>query len=216
MIRQTEFCETNRDYTIRIAKPGLKYLDFFITLRSAPRLLESGFFPNAKEITETIGVFDQARKVLQLDHQSKRVAFVSVGDGQYPRTGLYTSFMTKWSVHSVDPAMKICWEKVQSSCRSVANLQLHPCRMEEARLHLDAEVERLVLVFVHSHASLREAVRVVRRGFGGRVDAVSLPCCVDDDLGIRPDLEVEDPQILSVRRSLQFYFNLPQELQLAE
>ena len=104
--------ETNREHVIRVPKPSLKYIDFFLGLKCAPVLLDSGFYPNAKEISETIGVFDKTRIALGLNYQSADVCMICIGDGHYPRTGLYAAHMTKWQVHSVDPAMQENWSMI--------------------------------------------------------------------------------------------------------
>ncbi len=214
---EIEVTETNRSMSIVVAKPSLKYLDFFIGQKSAPRLLRSGFYPNVKEITESIGVFDQARVLLGLDHRDEGVAFVSVGDGQYPRTGLYVAHMTRWSVHSVDPAMKNVWERVRNECEDVQRLELYPELIEQAELRLPEATHRVVLAFVHSHASLGASLERLKsaltpqqkaRPVPIQVDAISLPCCIGDDLGRLPSQELDDPHILSVHRRVQLYRDL--------
>jgi hypothetical protein len=206
-----EVQESNRSLTIVVPKPSLKYVDFFIGLRSAPRLLRSGFYPNSKEITESIGVFDTARMRLGLDHRDASIAFVSVGDGFFPRTGLYVAHLTQWQVHSVDPGMVENWDHVEAECREIRNLQLYPSLIEETDLLLSPQTARVVLAFVHSHASLEASVERARLALltagvsGVRMDAVSLPCCLDDDLGRPPDEEIENPHILSVHRRVQIY-----------
>lgn len=203
--------ESNRSLTIVVPKLSLKYVDFFIGLRSAPRLLRTGFYPNSKEITESVGVFDTARMKLGLDHRDSSIAFVSVGDGFFPRTGLYVSHLTQWQVHSVDPGMTENWERVESECLANHNLRLYPSMIEDTVLQLSSQTRRVVLAFVHSHASLEVSVEKTRAALVSagvscaRVDAVSLPCCRDDDLGRPPDEEVENPHILSVHRKVQIY-----------
>lgn len=203
--------ESNRSLTIVVPKLSLKYVDFFLGLRSAPRLLRSGFYPNSKEITESIGVFDSARMKLGLDHRDPSIAFVSVGDGFFPRTGLYVAHLTQWQVHSIDPGMKENWERVESECLPIQNLQLYPCAIEDTVLRLSPQTSRVVLVFVHSHASLEVSVEKTRAALESaevscaRVDAVSLPCCLDDDLGRPPDEQFENQHILSVHRKVQIY-----------
>ena len=68
--------ETNTTYTIHVQKPSIKYLDFFIQLDCAPKILASGFYPNAKEITETQGVFVTCLHKLNLNYKDKNIAIV--------------------------------------------------------------------------------------------------------------------------------------------
>lgn len=210
-----EWVETNRELQLIVPKPSLKYLDFFICLKSAPLLLGTGFYPNSKEITETIGVFDRARIGLQLNHRDPSICLICVGDGHYPRTGLYAALMTQWQIHSVDPAMQENWEYIKEKTATIRRLKLYSNLIEETHLEIETPVRKIVLLFVHSHASLKNSVEVVRQSLircgeleNPEIHAVSLPCCVDDDLGRKPDSIVEDEHILSVRRQIQFYLNV--------
>jgi hypothetical protein len=196
--------ETNTTYTISVIKPSLKYLDFFIRLDCGPKLLATGFYPNAKEITETQGVFVTCLHKLQLSYQDPRVCIVVVGDGFYPRTGYYISLLTSWRIYSVDDAMQRDLEKTAALTATQENLVLMPHRIEDC--HIDAkEAHTIVLLFVHSHASLKNSLASLSYKDDTRVHVVSLPCCQEDDLGIPFDVEIEDFSILSVHRNLRIY-----------
>ena len=60
--------ETNEYYTIKVTKPSLRYIDFFLKLNCATELVSTGFYPNGKEISETQGAFEAVRHKLKLDY----------------------------------------------------------------------------------------------------------------------------------------------------
>lgn len=200
--------EENEKYFIEIEKPSLKYINFFLRLHCAPLLVKSRFFPNAKEITETIGVFDTARRSLSLDFQDTKICVVIIGDGHVPRTGFYTALMTSWKVYSVDPAMSENMEKISSALQlsqKSARLTVLPSRIEDCEIDAQ-DFHTVVLLFVHSHASLKNSLLALKNATN--VHCVSLPCCQLDDLGIPPSCEMEDKHILSVERTVKIYKNV--------
>ena len=118
------FEESNSYYMVKVSKPSLKYIDFFLKLSFSGELLNSRFFPNAKEISETQGVFVAALHKLNLDYKSEDILAIVVGDGFAPRTGYYISYLTKWSVISVDPNMKRDFEKIENPKSLFVSLSL--------------------------------------------------------------------------------------------
>ncbi len=200
--------ETNDSFTVTIPKPSLKYLDFFLSLECVGTLSASGAYPNAKEVTETIGVFEAARRHLRLAHERTDVLAVCVGDGVLPRTAAYAAYLSQWTCHSVDPLMRLEDPKLMAFAARTRRLELHAKKIED--LALDAKgYADVVFLFVHSHASLHAAMRSLTNADNARVHAVSMPCCFGDDLGLAPTAEFEDPHVLSVRRTLQIYADVP-------
>lgn len=197
--------ETNEYYTIKVTKPSLRYLDFFLKLKAAPKLLSTGFYPNAKEISETQGAFEAVRHKLKLNYLDESVAIVIVGDGFYPRTGYYIANMTKWNVYSIDPEMQRDYSSIQEKTQDKKNLFILPNKIEDCQLDL-SKYQSIVLLFVHSHASLSASVAAIKhKSNTATVHAVSMPCCFDDDLGIPYDLKYDDPYVVSVHRTLFVY-----------
>jgi hypothetical protein len=198
--------EDNDRLVLTVDKPSFKYLDFFLRLKCGPRLLASRFYPNSKELSETIGVFDNARIHFSLDFKDPGIAAVVVGDGHVPRTGLYIEALTAWMVHSVDPEMAARMEEIRPHIEKRQRLVVHPATIESCQIDLTG-FHTTVLFFVHSHASLKSSLRALKNA--ATVHAVSLPCCNLDDLGIAPTHTDEDKHILSVHRMLHYYKNIP-------
>ena len=178
---------------------------FFLKLSFSGELLNSRFFPNAKEISETQGVFVAALHKLNLDYKSEDILAIVVGDGFAPRTGYYISYLTKWSVISVDPNMKRDFEKIEKIISLKKNLNIFSHKIEDIKITVPENIKRVIFFFVHSHASLKNSMEVLEYGHKLRVDAISIPCCYNDDLGILPSLEYSDPFILSIHRKVQVY-----------
>lgn len=199
------FEESNSYFMVKVSKPSLKYIDFFLKLSCSEELVRSKFFPNAKEISETQGIFVAALHKLCLSYKSEDILAIVVGDGFVPRTGYYISHLTKWSVISVDPNMKRDSEKIADIISSKKNLTFYSCRIEDVQIKVPEGIKRVVFFFVHSHASLKNSIKVLNHSHKLRVDAISIPCCYNDDLGIAPSLEYSDPFIVSVHRKVQVY-----------
>jgi len=149
-----------------------RYLNEFIKLnKSGSDMLHLGLFPDAKEITESYGALNAVRtKLKQYDFNDPTVTLVSVGDGTTPRTAALFAFRTKWQCISIDPLLKDCYdyeEKIQRlTCYGSRVEDIHPSRLE---------FDTVVIVAVHSHASLQNILSHVK----GKVRSlVAIPCCV--------------------------------------
>ena len=155
-----------------------------------PDLLERKLFPNAKEITESNATYNAVRWHLprfKLSDQNNVV--VSVGDGCTPRTAALFAFRTAWEAYSVDPLLRPKdWK--------VARLHTYPVKIEEDSFHFQSPV---VIVAVHSHASLRSSLRRIRSPDRA---LVAMPCCVPVDLKTPPDMCYRDPGIWSEKNEI--------------
>lgn len=196
--------ETNEYFTIKITKPSLRYIDFFLKLNCATRLVSTGFYPNGKEISETQGAFEAVRHKLKLNYKDESVAIIVVGDGYNPRTGYYIACMTRWKIFSVDPAMQRDYQNIIEKISDRKNITVFPSRIEECRFDVK-DFHTVVLLFVHSHASLKASVNSLIINHSSSIHAVSMPCCFDDDLGIPFDIKFDDPYVISVHRSIFIY-----------
>lgn len=204
-----DYEETNSSYTIKVTKPSLRYIDFFLKLNCATELVSTGFYPNGKEISETQGAFEAVRHKLKLDYKDSSVAVVVVGDGYNPRTGYYIACMTKWTIFSVDPAMQRDKNDILEKIKKRENIFIYPQTIEKCTLNVE-NFNTVVLLFVHSHASLKASIQALIISEKTSLHAVSMPCCFDDDLGIPHDLKYDDPFVISVHRSLFIYKNIKQ------
>ena len=200
--------ETNDAFVVTLPKPPLRYVDFFLSLDCAGELASTGFYGNCKEITETISLFEAARNRLKLAYGREDVLAIAVGDGVWPRTATYVSYLSRWRSVSVDPLLRVDHPKVMATAAKTKRLTLHPARIEDVSIDV-ADAADVVFLFVHSHASLHAAVRALRGAENARIHALSMPCCFGDDLGITPSETFNDPFVLSVKRSVQIYRDIP-------
>jgi hypothetical protein len=207
--------ETNDAFRVTLPKPCLKYVDFFLSLDCVGILSSSGAYPNCKEITETIGVFEAARLRVGLAHPREDVLAVCVGDGVFPRTAAYVAYLSRWKAVSVDPLLRIEDPRLQAFAQRTSRLHMHAQRIEDVRIDARGFTD-VVFLFVHSHASLAAAVSALDGlAHDARIHAVSMPCCFGDDLGLAPTESYDDPNVLSVRRTLQVYRDMAVSLEKA-
>ena len=101
------------------------------------------------------------RHKLHLNYQSDDVAIVIVGDGFNPRTGYYIANMTKWTVFSIDPEMQRDYNTILEKIKDKSNLVIMPNKIEDCTLDL-IKFNTIVLLFVHSHASLKASVAAIK------------------------------------------------------
>jgi hypothetical protein len=90
----------------------LRYIDEFLSLDCASKLVDLKLFPDGKEVTESISIYTALRKyfptVLEGKAQDGDMLIV-VGDGVTPRTAALLSFMCGskgWTCCSIDPMMR--------------------------------------------------------------------------------------------------------------
>ncbi|KAI9907521.1 hypothetical protein PsorP6_002993 [Peronosclerospora sorghi] len=189
---------------------SLRYLNEFVgKLQCAPALLDHELFPDAKEITESMALFNAVRRYVVSNNSptwhdnGKRNGIIVVGDGTTPRTAaLFAYRMPTWTSYSVDPAL----EKKETSKRaqgwsSISNLVVIRNKIENVRI----QVNRAVLVLVHAHVTLEQALSAVDAD--DVVGVVTLPCCnwygQQEVLFNRgPDLVYDDFSILSDHREV--------------
>ena len=159
-------------------------------------LLRLNLYPNAKEITESLAAYRAVKRALGdvRDLGDPARTAVVVGDGCTPRTAAVLAFRTRWRLYSVDPQLR-----TDERWGQVERLTVVPLRIEDWSLTLDGPA---VVVAVHSHASLGEAVLRVR---APELAVVAIPCCVAQETGSLPDLEYEDWGVWSEKRTVQVW-----------
>lgn len=148
-----------------------RYIDWFMGLSSASDVLQTGVFPDAKEITESFACFRAVMKKVakqhSLDPNDTSVMLVSVGDGCTPRTAALFAFLTKWTCVSVDPALD-GWEQPTPQIKRLITIAKP---IEECpQIALD---QPAVVVCCHSHAKPEDVF-----AFANNHPVVALPCCV--------------------------------------
>jgi len=175
---------------------GYAHVSRFLGLRCAPDLLTARLFPNGKEVSESMAALNGVRTHIcpgRVDINNPNVVVVSVGDGKTPRTAALFAFMTKWQCISVDPMMREIEGNTNFNGIEICNLAVIGRKIEDISLDL-SDYEHVIIVGVHSHAS-------VRAMFDGivfnKADFIFIPCCVNQ-VGIgKIVIEYEDEAIWS-------------------
>lgn len=180
--------ETASDLTIKIKMPSTRYLDKFIKRwRSAVDLLLTGYFPDAKEITESMGMLYFASKFV--DFNQEDVIHYVLGDGVYPRTASMSAFSTKWKNVSIDPVMKIETPEIKhhplnGDTKSIKNVRTIKCGCEQYKFDEQDSGQTAVISVVHCHASTEQLVLFIKEIYKHfeRIVLINMPCCVKHDL----------------------------------
>ena len=174
------------------------HLDRFFAHRRRGEL--APMFPNVKEVSESMGAFHAIDRRLCATGAIRRaepntVAIV-VGDGHSPRTGALIAMSTAWSVVSIDPVMRP--KHTRDGAHAGLRLTAVASRIEALQPRSFAGRD-VVLVAVHSHALLDDAVAFVAECRS--LHAVAIPCCVPQAIaGTVPTDEYSDEAILSPER----------------
>lgn len=159
--------------TVRVPAPSARYFDELCSLSCAGDLMR--FFPNAKELTESFTVFNAVRKTIGAFRFGEDITCVVPGDGTAPRTGALFALRTRWNVISVDPIMHRRWVLGRHRIDRLVARRLPISAIEPIK------AAHVVVAACHSHAPLSQVVKIIH---ADRLDVVSLPCCVPDDIGI--------------------------------
>lgn len=182
-------CKYNNLYHDRT--PNTAHLDRFFAHPGRARIVR--FFPNTKEVTESMAAFHAVNKHLHVDRGARDVTVVVVGDGHSPRTGALFAVSTNWEVWSVDPVMRMKYDG------AVDRLCVRSDKIEDTT-PFDVAEGHVIIVAVHSHGLLRDAVAKIKNS--RRIDVVSIPCCVPQVLDTQPVVKYEDTAILSPERTV--------------
>lgn len=183
------------------------YMNEFIRCRSSIDMLELGLFPNAKEISESFGMFNAVRKVLGApSFADPKIAVYAIGDGSAPRTAATFAFRTNWQTFSVDPALTL-----KPKWRMIKRLVVLPQAVEHISIgcmpDLYPAFDSVVIAAVHSHADLTTSHSVVKaRHPKAKIHTFAMPCCVNQALGARPpDEETRDMGIMSMHNLIKYW-----------
>ena len=178
------------------------YIDKFIRSRCAPDLLALGFYPNSKEITESMGAMVALSQIFP---RNKPLQVVCPGDGVWPRTAAMIAFTSRWMGISVDPKARPIPDKVPGCDQRLERIESHKCKIEDWESTLDPRVP-VAVAAVHSHASLRSSVDAIPEDCH-IVGVVSIPCCVPDDLGVPPNKSYRDLAIHSPANRVNIWYD---------
>lgn len=173
----------------------MRYIDMFLKLKTAGELLDLKVFPNAKEITESLGAYYACKTVIPFRLDDPDVYCYIIGDGHTPRTGILFARMSAWNIFSIDPIMRLKDYKTQ-------RLTLLKNYMQDIKLK--SPTGKAVIVAVHSHANPTDCINNIE---AKQKWFVEIPCCFpplenhDDDLSRC----FEDKSILSQKNKVYIY-----------
>jgi len=163
----------------------------------------------AKEISETFSAIEAVRKAVdaapgvpsynELLKSGTPVNVYVPGDGKKPYTAAALSLMTPstWTIVAVDPLMseKFSTERVHCVCARAEDLCIPS--------HDENQGAISIIISVHAHCDLDEFAASIP---GTRI-VVSLPCCGTCGLVRKtPDIEYEDLDVLSPKRTIKAWF----------
>jgi len=174
-----------------------RYIDEFIHhWKCASDLLVMGLFPDGKEITESMSVYRAVKDYVLNDvHElgDPEIVLVSVGDGCVPRTAALFAFMTKWHCYSIDPRMRSTdWSL------KIKRLDVYPRKVEDDKLSFGEDFRKLIIVNVHSHASLNLVLpNVISTNPNCVRSVVALECCTKMDIPGKPYIGYTDQEVWS-------------------
>ncbi|OQS04560.1 hypothetical protein THRCLA_03216 [Thraustotheca clavata] len=186
---------------------SLRYMNEFVgKLQCAPKLLELGIFPDAKEVSETMGLFNATRRFLDIDTGNpEEDGIVVVGDGSTPRSAVMFAYRTKgWMCYSVDPEMRLSTETERVPWEGIQNVVPIRAKIENIRIKL----RRAIVLLVHAHVTLDQALSAIEADT--ILGVVTLPCCnwygQQEILFNRPpDIVFDDFSILSDHREVRVW-----------
>lgn len=194
-MKVTKQHETAYGTTIFISHPTRRYFDEFVRLKCAPDLLAAKVFPNSKEITETMTAFNAVRKMTKPKRfADPTVTLLDVGSGSTPRTAAYFACMTRWQCIAVDPQLR------ESGAHRIQRVRQYQCRIEDMAIKVDG---LLVIVCVHSHASMKSVMKAVQ---APEMIVVAMPCCTRLNIpDAEPLWEYEDAGCWSPERTVKIW-----------
>lgn len=184
----------------------LSYIDHFIKLKSAPKMLELDLFPNAKEISESMSAYYAVGNNLQsigTEYKDPDINLVCVGDGARPRTATLFAMCTKWNCISVDPEMNI------QKKYDIKRLEVIKNKVPD--ITIDCQNKKTILVHVHSHAKLKDSLKSLINFKD--LTVVSIPCCVPQYIeNIPHDVECRDTKSWSPHNLVKIWYNLKEKI----
>lgn len=182
------------------------YFDELVKTKCGADLLALGFFPNAKEVTESFAAYSAVRRFLWQDFRPNdpNVTLIAVGDGTWPRTAATFAFRSAWNCISVDPGLHPDAATKNRAKMNVTRLTCEPKRVEDITI----EAAALVVVCVHSHAPMPEVLKHLTSRTNRRA-VVAIPCCVMQEIPGVPLVEYRDTGILSPCNLVKVWRDVP-------
>lgn len=180
-----------------------RLLDEFLRLKCAPDILATGVFPNAKELSESMGAFESLRRALfGIDRddllRDSDIVLYDVGAGRKPRSAVLAAFRSRWSCVAIDPVI----DPQAQNIRKIRRVEVFSGKVEDYQVKPEDAGKFAIVFSVHNHATLSatmEALQLDKRpGYG----MISIPCCVPHDVPMEWDEVRDDWGIKSGRRTV--------------
>ena len=176
------------------SKPNTEYINRFIKMRCAVDLLRLKMFPDAKEITESLGIVNACKNLpADLDRTNRDVNMVVVADGRRPRTAALIACLTRWNCVSIDP---ILVEEVWPIYR----LKCYKKKVEDVKLHFDGPT---IIAIPHGHCKPSECLKSITTN--DRLFVINMPCCVASDILHYEHISYKDGRVWSPKNRIDFH-----------
>ena len=158
-------------------------------------MLSMGLFPNAKEITESYSGMEATKLLPEYNLNNPNITCICVGDGHTPRTSATVCFRSAWKAICVDPLVKkLEW--------NVNRLTVIKDYIQNIKLTFDHPI---IFLNIHSHAKLDQCLFSVS---APKIAVISMPCCVPQNLHIKPDVEYIDDNVWSPCNLIKVWYNV--------
>lgn len=196
--------------------PRSKYINQYLALRCQKNLKEERLFPKLKEVSESYSIIEAAAK-LKIERKHDNVLFISVGDGVMPRTACLAAHMTKWTCIGIDPAMGKTLERrqrAQALADKTNRLLIIPDKVQgqwalenltNSLPRALEQYEHVIFAFVHSHCSVKAALKKFSDLNIAKKHILSMPCCYEDDISLPKTQSYVDKHIASPKRTIHVY-----------
>lgn len=137
-----------------------------------------------KEMSESLGLFKAAEAGISdftKLRKERNVAVIVVGDGTTPRTASLFAVLTRWTVFSIDPRMRVEKKDTHKLDRlNVIKSTLENFPFESSGVF---DFDYRVLVYPHSHADFTLGVNLTKPTW-----AFTMPCCFVERQTLQPSL----------------------------
>lgn len=202
-----EYNSTSNQVNVVLKKETPVYLDEFMRLHKICHdLVDNQLFPNAKEVSESFGCYNAARKYLKRNFapDDPSVVLVAVGDGTTPRTAATFAFRTAWQCYSVDPLLK------PKEYPNIDRLTVLRQKIEDVPPQIFGNPDKVVIVACHSHANLPNTISALRRDDKPlqQIAVIALPCCKKQELDVPPDREYTDWGVWSPKKDFRIWHDV--------
>lgn len=169
-------------------------------MRRLKSLFLEEVFPNAKEITESVGALAAFRTHFPFISGNDINVYV-LGDGRTPRTGMVFAKSSNFNVYSIDPLLKPRKYKLLEQEKWYSRLHICPIKSQEFN-PIDCSIS--VIIAVHSHAPFQEFWDRVN----GHKIGIAIPCCVKHEIdNLKPIYEYRDNKIYSEKNIIKIWDN---------